>query len=251
MTKKSKKNFTTEHYKDKFSWLDKRGIGGSSAATILGLNHWASPIELWADIRKCITFEKLSKEDIQRQQNDNEATVRGTMNEPLIRKMFALDFKDRYKVIEPKCFTMYRMKDKPYITATLDGLLIDKTTGKKGVLEIKTHDSYTEKDYQEYWSNKLPDNYYCQILHYLLVRNDCDFAILVAKIRHMKYNPDRAKDEPKDVFEDIKSQEIKYYYIDRNDKQVQRDIAYLEKKETEFYEKHINGNEIPELYLTL
>lgn len=40
--------YEVETYREKTQWLTKRGLGGSDCATILGLNRWMTPLELWA-----------------------------------------------------------------------------------------------------------------------------------------------------------------------------------------------------------
>ena len=222
-----KKNYTREDYKDKSIWLNHRGFGGSSASAILNKNPYMSKLELY---KSCISANKSKKKD-----SSNEATIYGTKCEPLIRKMFALDY-PQYKVHSPKEYEMYRRIDKPYLTATLDGILTDKITKEKGILEIKTHDIRNRED-DENWKVKLPDNYYIQVLHYLLVMNDFKFVILCAKLRYFDYHNKNGKK--------LLRQEIRYYYIDR--KEVEKDLEYLEQKETEFYEENIVKRIIPKV----
>jgi putative phage-type endonuclease len=40
--------FTVETFDDRAEWLEARGIGGSDAATIAGLNDYESPLDLWS-----------------------------------------------------------------------------------------------------------------------------------------------------------------------------------------------------------
>lgn len=222
-------NYTKETFKSKKEWLKARGFGGSSASAIIGCNPYMSVLELY----KAIVMPNehpLVKE--------NESMYYGTKCEPLIRKIFAYDFKDKYRVHTPKDNEMYRRKDKPYMTATLDGVLTEKKSKRKGVLEIKTHDIRNRKDEQN-WSDHIPDNYYIQVLHYLLVMNDCDFAILTAKLRFYDFFSEDGKK--------LLKTEMRYYYIDRKDEQVQKDLAFLEKKETDFWENHIQKKVIPNI----
>ena len=225
------KQYVKETFKSKAEWLKARGFGGSSASAILGKNPYMSALELY---RAIVMPNKhpLIKE--------NESMYYGTQCEPLIRKLFAFDFEDRYKVHTPRNNEMYRRIDKPYLTATLDGILTDKTTSKKGVLEIKTHDIRNKKD-EENWSQHIPDNYYIQVLHYLTVMNDFEFGILVAKLRFFDYFDDDGKK--------LLKTEMRYYFIDRNDPQVKRDIEFLEKKETDFWENNIQKKVMPTLKL--
>lgn len=223
------KKYTKETFKTKKDWLKARGFGGSSASAILGVNPYMSKLELYRAI-VMPNDHPLVKE--------NESMNYGTKCEPLIRKIFAYDFKEKYRVHTPKDNEMYRRVDKTYMTATLDGILTEKPTMRKGVLEIKTHDIRNKKDEQN-WSEHIPDNYYVQVLHYLLVMNDFEFAVLTAKLRFYDYfNADGKK---------LLKTEIRYYYIDRHDEQVKRDLELLEKKETEFWENNIQKKIMPTL----
>ena len=227
MQKKVQKNYSKETFSDKESWLAARGLGGSSASAILNANPYMSIIELYKAI---VMPNKV------RLENTNEAMNYGVKCEPLIRKLFAYDHSEKYRIHSPKNNEMYRRKDKKYMTATLDGIIYDKATHKKGILEIKTHDIRNKKDLAE-WTDKIPENYYIQVLHYLLVMNDFDFAVLTAKLRFFDYYSEDGKK--------LIKTEIRYYYIDRNDEQTKKDIEYLDKKETEFWENNVLKKQMP------
>lgn len=224
-----KKLYKKETFNSKEEWLKKRGFGGSTASAILGKNPYMTALELYRAIvmpNKNPLYQT------------NEAMSYGTKCEPLIRKLFAYDFDNKYAVHTPRNNEMYRRIDKTYLTATLDGILTERKTGKKGILEVKTHDIRNKAD-NEKWSDHIPDNYYIQVLHYLMVMNDFEFAILTAKLRFYDYyNSDGKK---------LLRTEIRYYYIDRMDENVAKDIAFLEKKETEFWEENVVKKKLPKV----
>lgn len=226
------KNYTKETFKGREEWLKARGFGGSSASAILGKNPYMTTLELY----KAIVMP--SKHPLVK---GNESMAYGTKCEPLIRKLFAYDHQEQYRVHSPKNNEMYRRIDKPYMTATLDGLLYEKKTKRKGILEIKTHDVRNRKD-EDVWKDHIPENYYIQVLHYLLVMNDCDFVVLTAKLRFFDYFNANGKK--------LLKSEIRYYYIDRNDEHIQKDLAFLEKKETEFWENNVQKKIMPSLKIT-
>ena len=170
----------------------------------------------------------------------NESMTYGIKCESLIRKEFILDFQDKYRVHTPKEHEMYRRVDKPYLTATLDGILVDKKTGEKGILEIKTHDIKNRAD-ALMWKDRLPENYYIQIMHYLMVMNDYQFVVLVAKLRYFDYFNEDGKKL-------LKSETI-YHFIDR--KEVSDQIVKLEKAETDFWENNIKKKIIPAINIEL
>lgn len=224
---KKKILYKKETFKTKEEWLKARGFGGSSASAILGKNPYMSKLELYRAIVMPNEHPLVKS---------NESMNYGTKCEPLIRKLFAYDFKEQYRVHTPQSNEMYRRIDKPYMTATLDGILTEKHTGRKGVLEIKTHDIRNRKDEMQ-WSEHIPDNYYIQVMHYLMVMNDFDFVVLTAKLRFYDYfNADGKK---------LLRSEVRYYYIERSE--VLKELEILEKKETEFWEYNITKKVMPRL----
>ena len=69
----------------------------------------------------------------------------------------------------------------PFAHASLDGELEEVGTGRKGILEIKTTSILQSMMYEK-WKDRIPDNYYCQVLWYLLV-TEYDFAVLKAQLK--------------------------------------------------------------------
>lgn len=224
--------YTVEHYKTRVEWLSHRGIGGSSASSILGVNPFRSAVELYGEIimSKPVTEEYEDKKNTESKQYGNKL-------EPIIRKVFRLDYPE-YIVRDPQGFEMYRRKDKPYMTATLDGTLVDRKTKEKGILEIKTRDMRKHEDRDE-WDNHIPMNYYVQVLHYMLVKDDTSFAVLFAKQRFFEEKGEGEWGTAYSVF--------KPYYIYRSDEQVQKDLLTLEKAETRFWEEYVLKRQIPPL----
>ena len=84
---------------------------------------------------------------------------------------------------------------------------------------------------KEKWKNRLPDNYYIQILHYLMV-TEFDFAILKAQL--------------KSEFNGEIYLQTKHYYIDRAE--VEEDIKFLESSERTFW-KQVQERKRPGLIL--
>ena len=225
------KNYKIITYKNREEWLNSRKLGGSSASTIIGVNHWGSLVETWSNF-----FNKKILPP-------NEIQEYGQLCEEPIREIASINFRSwGWRVISPKknIITMAVLTSKPFISATIDGSIVVEEEGKnpfdfkgKAILEIKTRVIKSQKDLEE-WQGQIPPNYLTQVLHYLLVYNDYSFAVLVAKLRfETEINNQRTFDH----------EEIRYYYINRKD--FEERIKWLEKKETEFYEKYLVGNEIP------
>lgn len=187
-------------------WLaNRQRIGGSDAAAIIGKNPYRSNVDLWK-----IKTGQMEAEDI----SQKPYVLYGTLAEPHIRALFALDYQE-YKV-EYEENNMFLNSCYPFAHASLDGWLTDKESGRKGILEIKTTTILNGLQ-QDKWKDRIPDNYYIQILHYLMV-TEFEFADLVALLRYPNmYRPEQ----------------IRYYHIERSD--VKDDIAYLIDAERRFW----------------
>lgn len=219
------KTYKKEKYKNKEDWYNNhtKFLGGSSAGTIYGVNKWKSILELYNDIVN----------DTEHKEITNENISLGVASEPLIRKTFALNFPN-YKVRNPKGWESYIRLDKPYLGATVDGILTDKETNEKGILEIKTFDVRRKEDLEE-WNGKIPMQYYCQVIHYLMVMTDCKFVKVVAQLRMFDWNSS----------ESVKVKELRTIikHIERAD--VEADIKKLEDLETDFWTNHIETRTPP------
>lgn len=189
-------------------WLEKRKsyIGGSEAACIVGMNPYQSNVDLWE-----LKTGRRKAEDI----SGNPYVQYGTKAESFLRELFRLDY-PQYNV-EYVENNMWLNSDYPFAHASLDGWLTDRD-GRKGVLEIKTA-SMQNAAAKERWNNRIPDNYYIQVLHYLMVTG-FDFAILKAQLKW-------------DIDGDVMCQ-TKHYVIEREE--VEDDISVLIDAERRFCE---------------
>jgi putative phage-type endonuclease len=193
-------------------WLNNRTrIGGSDAASIVGMNPYMNNVELW-QIKSGIE----EHEDI----SDKPYVKYGTEAEKYLRELFTLDYPE-YKM-EYAENNMFLNDKYPFAHASLDGWLTDKD-GRKGVWECKTT-NILQSMQREKWDNKIPDNYYIQVLHYLMV-TEFDFVILKAQLKSVFGN---------DIY-----LQTKHYKIERAE--VIEDIEYLVKEETKFWECVVNG----------
>lgn len=190
-------------------WLEHRKnyIGGSDASCIVGMNPYKSNVELWEE-----KTGKKQAEDI----SDKPYVKYGTEAEKYLRELFALDY-PQYSVSYVDNNSV--LNDKyPFAAASLDGFLTEKETGKRGVWECKTT-NILQSMQKEKWKNRIPDNYYIQVLHYLMV-TEFDFAVLKSQLKY---------DYDGDIF-----LTTKHYLIERDE--VQEDIEFLEKAERKFFE---------------
>lgn len=203
-------------------WLELRlkGIGASEASAIVGCNPYMSNQDLW----KIKTGRKKAV-DI-----SSESHVQyGHAAEGPIRELFALDY-PQFDVIYGGEFDMVRNPDYPFIFSTLDGRLIEKATGRRGVYEGKTTEILRSMQ-KEKWQDKIPDNYYVQNLHQLL-STGWDFVVLHAQLKRVWDG-------------DIKS-ERRSYFIERTD--VLDDLNYLLEEEIKFW-GYVQRDEMPPLLL--
>lgn len=190
-------------------WLEARSnyIGGSDAAAVLGMNPYKTNIELWQEKTGQLTPEDIS---------DKPYVQYGTQAEMHLRGLFRLDFPE-YEVhyVENNLW----LNDKyPFAHASLDGWLTEKETGRKGILEIKTT-NILQSMQKEKWKDRIPDNYYIQTLHYMMV-TEFDFVVLKAQLRY--------------DYGGVPMFQTKHYKIERDD--VKTDIEFLESSERAFWQ---------------
>ncbi|MFQ8838141.1 MAG: lambda-exonuclease family protein [Oscillospiraceae bacterium] len=165
-----------KHFEDRRSWLEGRqelGLGGSDAAAVCGLSPWMSPVELW----KIKTGQKKAK-DI----SSDEVVERGVRMEPALRTLYAA--MNPTVQVEYYPFDILAQSERPWLTSTLDGELIDEN-GRRGILEIKTGQTMKKADYEKWSDGKIPDNYYCQTLFQLLATG-WEFVDLFAALEDIR-----------------------------------------------------------------
>lgn len=193
-------------------WLKARqnGIGGSDAASVLGISPWKTNVQLWEEKTGITEPEDISEKEVVRFGKESEAAI---------RQLFQLDFPE-YQVSYDEFGMIANEPDCPFIFATLDGELTDQN-GRKGILEIKTTEIRRPIDWKK-WKGQVPDYYYAQIVHQLLATG-YDFAILKARIR-----------ERRDIFGEFGwSVTVRHYLFERSP--LLEDIAYLKEKEIAFW----------------
>ena len=194
--------------KSRSDWLKhrQRYIGGSEAAAIVAMNPYMTNQDLW-EIKTGIRVpEDISKKDYVKY---------GTKAEKHLRDLFKLDY-PQYKV-EYKANNSWHNDKYPWAAASLDGVLTEKETGRKGILEIKTT-NILQSMQKEKWNHRIPNSYYCQCLWYLAV-TEFDFVKLRAQL--------------KSEFDNEVYIQTKTYHIERAD--VQDDIDYLMKEAEKFW----------------
>lgn len=212
----------TEVYKvydfpDEEAWLSGRmhGIGGSDASAVVGMNPYKTNIEL---------FEEKTGRRIPEDISKNPYVVYGKKAEEYIRELFRLDYPE-YQVDYHE-FRIIQSLSYPFMQASLDGELTDQK-GRRGILEIKTTNILQSMQYEK-WKDRIPDNYYIQVLHYLLVTG-YEFVILRAHLVS-EWGWD-------------KRTAVKHYFIEREE--VRDDLDMLLKEEKKFWAYVESGRKPP------
>ena len=140
---------TSNMSKEEWTKLRSSTIGGSDAASIIGLNPHKSAYALWAE-----KTGKVIPEDI----SQKEAVRLGTDLEDYVAHRF---MEATGKKVRRENYTVFR-DDMPYAHANYDRLVI----GERAGLEIKTTNALNLKKFK---NGEFPANYYCQCCHYLLI----------------------------------------------------------------------------------
>lgn len=195
-------------YGSRAEWLQgrKNRIGGSDAAAVVGASPYMTNTQLWE-----IKTGRRVQDDI-----SNNTLVRyGTEAEDHLRELFKLDFPDYVVEYEPN--NLWLSDKVPFAHASLDGWLVDDK-GRKGILEIKTA-TITSAVQRAKWEDGIPQQYYCQVLHYLMVTG-FEFAILKAQLKTQWPGQ-------------LPSLRTEHYLIERSE--VQQDIDYLREAEERFW----------------
>lgn len=132
-------------------WLDwrKKGIGGSDASVVCGINRYKSPVELW-----------LEKTNQRPYQEAGEAAYWGTQLEALVKA----EFTKRTGIEVHPANQLLQSAAHPFMLANLDGTCHHPNYGMC-VFEAKTASAYKAGE----WDDAIPDEYILQVQHYLAV----------------------------------------------------------------------------------
>ena len=136
-------------FTDRTDWLElrKQAIGGSDAASIVGLSKWGSPLSVYAD-----------KLGLVPEREDNEAMRQGRDLEAYVAERF----------VEQTGYSVRRENHilvndaHPFMHANIDR----RITGHDIGLECKTTSVYNRTDFE---GGDVPPEYYTQCQHYMAV----------------------------------------------------------------------------------
>lgn len=143
--------------REEWLMLRKRGIGGSDAGAICGLNPCSSPLNIYQD--------KISEE---LSEYDNEAMRQGRDLEQYVAERFceATGLKVR------RSNKMYWNDEHPFMFADVDRLIVGEDAG----LECKTANAYNADKWK---ADEIPLHYMIQCYHYMAVTGKRSWYIAV------------------------------------------------------------------------
>lgn len=189
-------------------WLEerKKGLGASDAGAYMGVNPWKTNVQLWEEKTGLVQPDPVG----------GPAVEYGNAAEPALRTLWTLDHLDYTVEFTP--FKIIRNPDNPYISATPDGELLERRTGKRGGLEIKTTEIRSSALWAQ-WNGRIPNHYFAQVLHQMLATG-WEFVILSAQIKYYTEDMEMRK-------------QVRDYRVDRGD--VEGELRYLEEEATKFW----------------
>lgn len=174
-------------------WLQQRNtsIGGSDAATIIGLNPYSSPYAIWAE-----KTGRISPKD------DNEAMRQGRDLESYVANRWCevtgKNVRRRNAIL--------KNPDYPFAHANIDRIVIGENAG----LECKTTSSM---NLQRFKNGDYPDNYYVQCVHYMAVTGADRWYLAVLVLGKELYTFTIERDE--NEIDALMSQEARFWdYVD-------------------------------------
>lgn len=165
-------------------WVEarKNGIGGSDVASIMGLNKYSSPLNVWL-----VKTGREESPDL----SDNQAVEWGNRLEDVVAAKFAEEHTELQ--VRRRNATMVSIK-RPWAFANIDRWVTDGK-GNVGILEVKTVGMRRAAD----WDNGVPLYYLTQVTHYMSVTGYQYAWVAVL----------------------IGGQEFREYYIERDEQDIQ------------------------------
>lgn len=201
-----------------------KSLGASESAAATGRSPWMSNVELWE-----VKTGRRRRPDL----SGNPAVERGKAAEPLIRALFALDHPE-YAVDYRGAFDVVSRPDEPWYMATLDGRLTERATGALGIFEAKTG-ALASRMAAEAWAGRVPDHYFCQLLHQFNAWPEAQFAVLLAYLEDSAPTIGR-------------THSMRFYRFDRPD--VAEDADFLLGEERRFW-RYVESDTEPPLILPI
>ena len=145
-------------------------ITGSDCGVICGVNEYQTAVELW---------QYKTRRAIPKDISDKPAIIAGNMLESAVANWFT--HATGKQLIQDNKFHVH--KSIPFLGGNVDRFVV----GENAILECKTTQS--DKGWGLGWEaydNQIPDNYLCQVIHYLAVTG-CSIAYIAVLIRGVDF----------------------------------------------------------------
>jgi putative phage-type endonuclease len=144
-------------------WLEwrRKGIGGSDASVVCGINKYKSPVELWLEKTGQLPHTEAG-----------EAAYWGKQLESVVRG----EFTKRTNIEVEPVNAILQSEEYPFMLANVDGVCHHPNYGKC-VFEAKTASAFKLGE----WDGRIPDEYMLQVQHYVSVM-DCMGAYVAVLI---------------------------------------------------------------------
>lgn len=163
-------------------WVEarKNGIGGSDVASIMGLNKYSSPLNVWL-----VKTGREESPDL----SDNQAVEWGNRLEDVVAAKFAQEHTEL--LVRRRNATMVSIQ-RPWAFANIDRWVTDGK-GNVGILEVKTVGMRRAAD----WDNGVPLYYMTQVMHYMSVTGYqyAWVAVLIGGQEFREYYIERDEDD--------------------------------------------------------
>jgi len=162
-------------------WLSIRnlaGLGGSEIATVLNINQYETPFELWK--------KKVSDEI---EVTENDYMYFGNLVEPALIEWYNRKMKGQPPAVKDNFIRIHPEHDCLFVN--LDGVIYDKENNLVGIVECKSTSYRNFKSWEtdtENCAQGIPLYMYCQVQHELSITGLawCDLAILITDRRQLK-----------------------------------------------------------------
>ena len=138
---------TLEMPRDEWLELRRKGIGGSDAAAIVGLDRWRSAFDVYAD-----------KVGLKQEEPDNEAMRQGRDLEDYVAQRFMEATSKKVR----RRNAILQHPEHTFMTANIDRWVVGENAG----LECKTTSVLNRAKFSQ---GEFPPNYYVQCMHYMAV----------------------------------------------------------------------------------
>lgn len=134
---------------DHDTWLQyrKKGIGGSDAGSICGLNPYSSAVTVFLD-----------KTQQLQEKEDNESMRQGRDLEEYVSRRFMEETGKKVK----RANSIFYSREHPFMLANVDRLIVGENAG----LECKTASAYSASNWKD---GHIPESYEIQCHHYMAV----------------------------------------------------------------------------------